>query len=272
VFPLIPGDKRPAITNWESRAAADPHRVTRCWSRGPFNIGIATGPSRLVVIDLDQPKPDARTPATSTGPEWGLDVLARLADEHGHQVPLDTYRVASPSGGLHLYFAAPEGCQLRNTAGRLGSLIDTRGIGGYIVAAGSHSGAGPYVAADSVAEPAPLPGWITHLLAERPITRHDGLDGRVAEVERRSRYAGAALRGEVVRVIEAPQGQRNQTLNAAAYALGQLVAAALLPEQLTVDALLMAAQMCGLPDREAAATIRSGMTAGTRSPRRVGSR
>jgi hypothetical protein len=62
VFPLRPRDKRPAVRNWQTRATADPDRITRAWTAGPFNIGIACGPSRLVVIDLDRPKPGAVPP------------------------------------------------------------------------------------------------------------------------------------------------------------------------------------------------------------------
>jgi hypothetical protein len=75
-------------------------------------------------------------------------------------------------GGLHLYFTAPPGLRLGNTLGRsergLGWLIDTRGRGGYVVAPGSFvdlpDGAGRYeVAYDR--PPAPLPDWLTAVLA-----------------------------------------------------------------------------------------------------------
>ena len=56
VFPLAPGGKRPAIKQWEQRATTDPDRIRRCWGTGGYNIGIATGPSNLVVVDLDIPK------------------------------------------------------------------------------------------------------------------------------------------------------------------------------------------------------------------------
>ena len=56
VFPLTPGTKRPAVRDWENRATLDPDRIRRCWAAGLFNIGIACGPSRLLVLDLDVPK------------------------------------------------------------------------------------------------------------------------------------------------------------------------------------------------------------------------
>ena len=62
VFPLAPGTKRPAIREWEHRATTDPKRIKGCWYAGAgYGIGIATGPSRLVVLDLD--------PADTAGPD-----------------------------------------------------------------------------------------------------------------------------------------------------------------------------------------------------------
>ena len=48
----------------------------------------------------------------------GADVLAALCDEHGQPYPLPTYAVDTPSGGCHLYYAAPgwAGTELRRAA------------------------------------------------------------------------------------------------------------------------------------------------------------
>lgn len=100
----------------------------------------------------------------------------------------------------------------------------------------------------------------------RPEAREDHGDA-VDAVTRRSRYAGTALRGELDRVLLADPGTRNHTLNAAAYALGQLTGSGLLPAGLAADALTHAAAAIGLPDAEASATIRSGLSAGARHPR-----
>ena len=57
VFPLRPGQKRPALqSDWEGRATTDPDRIRGCWEHDDYNIGIACGPSGLVVVDLDTPK------------------------------------------------------------------------------------------------------------------------------------------------------------------------------------------------------------------------
>ena len=54
VFPCAPGAKRPALReNWQDLATTDADRVRSWWARQPYNVGIACGPSGLVVIDLD---------------------------------------------------------------------------------------------------------------------------------------------------------------------------------------------------------------------------
>lgn len=270
VFPLRPGDKRPAIRDWETRATTDPGRIRRAWAREPFGIGVACGPSGLVVVDLDTPKPDTVCP-----PEWdrpgvrdGADVFVYLAEQHGAEAPLETYSVQTASGGEHLYFTARVGSRIRNSAGRLGWLVDVRAGGGYVVAAGSVVRGRRYRAAE--APVAALPGWIANLLDEPPAPRAD-FAPLLDVVGCRSAYVGAALRGELDNVLAARpgSGQRNDTLNRAAFALGQLVGAGLLPDGLATAALAEASAAIGLPAGEAHATIRSGLTAGASAPRRT---
>ncbi|WP_186382369.1 bifunctional DNA primase/polymerase [Amycolatopsis rhizosphaerae] len=64
----------------------------------------------------------------SRGIASGAQVLAHLAAEAGATIP-DTYTVATPSGGTHLYFRQPTNARLGNTHHRAGWLIDTRGVG-----------------------------------------------------------------------------------------------------------------------------------------------
>ncbi|MEU7842627.1 bifunctional DNA primase/polymerase, partial [Micromonospora sp. NPDC049114] len=182
VFPLRPDDKRPAFPDhtadqctgrdprcrtaghhlgWEARATTDPARIRRAWSARPYGIGLACGPSRLVVVDLDRPKDG------TTGPT-GLDTLAALAAAHLAGID-PTYTVTTGGGGTHLYYQHPDdGPALRNTAGSLGSLVDTRAHGGYVVAAGSTVAGRPY-RVDLDTDPAPLAGWLAGLLTPAPL-------------------------------------------------------------------------------------------------------
>jgi hypothetical protein len=268
VFPLRAGDKRPAIKDWEARATTDPTRIRRAWLRQPrLNVGIACGPSGLIVIDLD-----TSGHGTVRPPEWerpgirdGVDVLAALAADHDEPLPWDTLSVQTASGGEHLYFTAPVDSRIRNSAGRLGWLIDVRAAGGYVVAAGSVVRGRRY-RSNEHDEVAPLPPWIAELLRDPSMPRPD-LGPVLDIVGRRSQYAAAALRGEIDRVLATGRGSRNTALNKAAFALGQLVAAGLLPDGLARSALAEASAAVGLPAHEADRTIRSGLTAGARQPR-----
>jgi hypothetical protein len=292
VFPLRPGTKRPAFpdhdeqrcdrtdprcrgghTGWERRATTDPARIRRGWADAPYNIGIACGPSRLVVIDLDTPKPGEAPP-----PGWdlpgvrdGADVLAALARRAGEPYPGSTWTVSTPSGGTHLYFTAPPGGPgLRNTQGAgggLGWLVDTRAGGGYVVGGGSAVGGRPYTVARDTA-PAPLPGWLAERLRPAPLPPQRPVDVPLP-AGRSGGYLRAAVEAEVARVLDSPAGGRNTALYRAAVALGQLAAGGALSEADVTAWLTDAARRVGQRPGETARTIASGLRAGARRPRSV---
>ncbi|MEV0641987.1 bifunctional DNA primase/polymerase [Streptomyces sp. NPDC050619] len=275
VFPLIPGDKRPAITAWEQRATTDRERITRCWTHARYNIGIATGPSGLVVVDLDIPKgPDDTPPAdwAEHGVTDGADVLAVLCERHGHTFPTDTYTVCTWSGGRHLYFAAPEGEPLRNTAGDsargLGWKVDTRAAGGFVVAPGSVVSGHPYATVHDVPV-APLPGWLTNLLRPAPLPPQRPVTVPLTTRDRRGKFLTAAVNGELARVTGSGEHQHNIALYIASVALGQLVAGGELDAYEVTEKLVEAALNVGQGEREARRTIASGLRAGANRPRRV---
>ncbi|MGN9912101.1 bifunctional DNA primase/polymerase [Phytohabitans sp. LJ34] len=272
VFPLRPDDKRPAVKDWETRATCDPARIARCWSAGAYNVGIACGPSGLVVIDLDRPKPDQVAPEVwrIPGVNDGGDTLAVLAERRGQPYPCETYTVTTASGGTHLYWQHPDGPELRNTAGALGWLIDTRAHGGYVVAAGSIVDSNPYTVEWDV-DPAPLPGWLADLLTAelRPLPVEEAAPVLLRGAGRRAAYVGAAIDAQRRRIAEAPQGQRNRALYLSAVALGQLAAGGALAEEDVYTALWPAARAAGLTRRETDRTIRSGIKAGAARPRSV---
>ncbi|MPY99443.1 MAG: DNA primase [Actinophytocola sp.] len=292
VFPLLPGRKQPAVhgansclgtgpcatghKGWEQRATTDPERITRAWSHKPYNIGIATGPSGLLVVDLDTAQPDEQPPDEwrQAGVRDGHDVYAAAAtNEAGFYADLvwDTHTVVTPSGGTHLYYAAPTDVRLRSTAGTaLGWKVDTRGPGGYVVAAGSVIDGRRYeTTADR--DPRPLPAWLVEKLKPglppapaQPIAPTTGTHGS---------YLDAAVRAEVSRVHTAPEGQRNYSLYCAAVALGQLVAGGAPSEHDVRGELARAAgrhvAVGAYSEAQAHKTITSGLRAGAKRPRQV---
>ncbi|WML81622.1 bifunctional DNA primase/polymerase [Streptomyces sp. VNUA74] len=265
VLPLRPGDKRPALhgedvcpgigdcagghRKWEERATIDPDRIRRAWGDLPFNVGIATGPSGLVVVDLDMPKRKSSTDTPS-----GVTTFTALCERAGHPVPT-TRTVRTASGGVHLYFTAPHGVRLGNTAGRLGKRIDTRAWGGYVVAPGSLTPTGAYAVVNDM-PPAPLPEWLCARLTGRQASR--ALTAAPSSV-RASSYAVAGLNAETASVRQAPEGERNATLLRAARALGRFIAWGDLPREQVEEALQWAGEQTGLSPRSCEATIRSGL-------------
>jgi hypothetical protein len=87
--------------------------------------------------------------------------------------------------------------------------------------------------------------------------------------DRGTRYGLEGLRRECAAVATAPEGERNNTLNNAALAAGQLVAGGELAEDFARAELVAAATSAGLGGHEVAATIRSGMESGKRDPRQA---
>lgn len=245
VFPCKPGEKVPATVHGCKDATTDLAQVDRWWTDMPdANIGLATGqPSGLWVLDID-------------GDE-GFESLLDL----GHGVP-PTLAQHTPSGGWHLLFSDPGG--LGNTASKLGPKIDSRGDGGYIVAAPSlHPNGGRYRWGGKQ-EPEPVPGWLIRLLRVPPKERPN----RTVTVDV-SGYVGRACEAEAEMVATAVEGTRNDTLNRAGFNLGTLVGAAVLDRQYAYDLLADAARSCGLEDREIGQTLGRALDDGAQHPREV---
>ncbi|MCX4805072.1 bifunctional DNA primase/polymerase [Streptomyces sp. NBC_01214] len=281
VFPLRPGDKRPAghaedhcpttgrcagghVTP-EQRATTDRARIADCWTPKPYNVGLATGPAGLLVIDLDLPKPtDKAAPPEWAGFRDGIEVFTAICERAGHPVPTGTYTVRTGRGGLHLYFAAPGEKRLRGSAGRLGWKVDTRAWGGYVVAPGSVVHRRPYEVINAV-DPIPLPTWLSDLLTPPPAPAPLPVAVVRARIGRADRYATAAMDGELAKLAAAPDGEHNLTLYRAAYALGRLIAAGTLSEQQVTDRLTEAALAKGLTPSRTASSIRDGIRRSTRN-------
>jgi Bifunctional DNA primase/polymerase, N-terminal len=181
--------------------------------------------------------------------------------------------VVRTGGGWHLLYA-PAG--LGNRVGLLAG-VDWRGHGGVIVAPPSVHASGRayrWVRPLSAELPA-VPEELWARLAPPPAQRTTGPPPPPAAVAggRAERYARAVLDREAAAVRAAPAGTCNHTLNRAAFNLGQLVAAGLLDAEQVRTVLLeaaMAAPATGHAERERKArqTIKSGLHAGARTPRR----
>jgi len=168
---------------------------------------------------------------------------------------------------------------------------DLKGLGGYVIAPPSVHESGTryrWITDPARYEVAPVPRSISKAVERR---RRDmgtetsgGVVGRgvaasfdqfdfetlrwLRSAAPKRDYGAVALEAECTKVRAATVNTRNETLNRAAFKLGQLVGAGELDEATVVTELLSAAMSCGLEAAEAVGTIRSGMRAGAGQPRR----
>ncbi len=157
VFPLRPGEKIPAV-KWRKWSTVDIGPVSHMWADNAWNIGIDTGKSGLLVIDVDNKRG-----------KTGSDSLSELEILHGDLPPTPIAR--TPSGGYHYYFKT--GQKVKNSAGRLGEGLDVRAEGGFVVAPGSQTEAGAYEWLTRDIQVADAPEWLLGLCeahVERPET------------------------------------------------------------------------------------------------------
>jgi hypothetical protein len=198
-----------------------------------------------VVIDLDVAK---------GGQGSGRAAFAALCERAGVPWPV-TYTVATPSGGLHLYFRADPQRKITNSTGGLPPLVDVRGAGGYVVGSRSVIPGGEYQVCGSVRALASLPGWLARLVTWQPTADTPQVKGTPSLPDA---YAQAALEAEAALVAAAPEGCRNHQLNRSAFTLARFPDS-LLPASAILAALGGAAQQAGLREPEIGQTIRSGL-------------
>lgn len=246
--------KHPRTRRGLHDASTDAARVTTWWRRWPdANLGIVTGAaSGLFVLDIDLPD--------------GPASLARLQAKHAPLPPTCEQRTGS--GGQQLLFAHP-GRPVGNRTG-VEPGIDVRGDGGYIVVPPSTHASGARYRWSGRVPPAPAPGWLLEVLDR---TRTDSIGAvevpaaSLPSGNREQRYAASALHRELARVAAAVQGSRNDTLNRAAFNLGQLAGAGLLDVNQVIDELERVAIGNGLGPVETRRTVASGLAAGLQHPR-----
>jgi len=128
VFPCKPGSKEPATSHGFKDATTDPERITAWWqAAADRNVAIATGAPGPDVLDVDV-RPH------------GSGYLAFRQLRQAGLADCSLAVVATPGGGLHIYFAG--------TAQRSGRLaahhLDFKAAGGYVVAPPSEVGGRRY--------------------------------------------------------------------------------------------------------------------------------
>jgi hypothetical protein len=246
VFPLATRSKFPLIAAAEGGhglhdATTDAARIQAWWTAHPTaNIGLKTGVA-FDVIDLDS--------------EAAVDALesARAGRDRVNGP------VVATAKGFH-YFVKPTG--LGNRAGVLPG-IDFRGTGGYVAAPPSVHPSGVRYRWIIHHRLGPAPSWLVELIGPRP----ERTVNNCKQLTVSTAYGQATLRRELERLAQAQNGTRNDQLNRASFALGQLVASGALDETETAAALTEAGLHLGLGLKECERTVASGLSAGMEQPR-----
>jgi len=279
-FSVLPcKGKRPALSSWKQgqTVRANGHDIQN-WHQQGFlqNVGIICGEisGNLVVIDLDGL--DAVTAFHERFPDWMRQTL----------------RIKTGSGrGEHLYFRVAEMPDNLNVRTDLGG-FEIRGNGMYVIAPPSiHPDTNQLYKVEHFTDIAKVDNlleislWFNALKKkqDRKETTNNGagsLEGNQSIAKPYSdklrssaqeKWAQAALDGEIKRVQSAGAGERNTTLNKAAFALGQLVGSNALDQARVESALVSAAASIGLVkddgEHSVRKTIASGLLAGTLQPR-----
>lgn len=280
-------------------ATTDPDVIRRWWNPSGRNaaagIGIHLAKSGLVVIDLDAhggaaPAADKVLPGltrrVSAGlvPGDGWDTYAMLCAERGRDAPWEDVRqgvmVRTPSGGLHVWYRVQHPERYRNTDGKLGWQVDFKAGAAFAVAPGTEVwGKGVYTPLGVWGDgPAVIPEWLDAEARRVGAYRDPEAPARYSAADRLrgSRAAAAApltdaLRATVTEeavtaVREAPAGQRNAALNAAAFKVGRALVSRDESLQSSLAQMLEdVAVQGGTPHAEARATVASGIAGGIRA-------
>lgn len=251
--------KKPALQRWAAlqHQRAHPQEIIN-WARAGLlqNVGIISGrvSGNLVVIDLD-----------------GLEAVEVFRLRYPEL--FDTFSVNSGSGkGMHLYLTCNHimPATTRATGTPFGN-IEVRADGCYVVAPPSiHPSGKPYSVAREMAvmeirDLRDVVAWVASLNRTSPAPATPTNNQPVRKTDY---WAAAALLRESDAVRMAGKGERNNTLNRAAFKMGQLVQQGRLTRGEVESALTSAAAALAASDGEktVARTIKSGLDAGISQP------
>lgn len=256
--------KEPRLPEWQKKATNDVRQIREWWTRWPnSNIGILTGKDgRVDVFDGDNKE------------------ACKWIEAH---CPITAHTVRTTKG-KHYYFRAMENTP--NTVSRLFKGVDTRGVGGFIVAPPSIHPSGEAYQWECNMDT--LEGIFAHKddgglveagehlfadlkkEAERRFfsVKEYAKKGNDRQIEAYFNKAWEELKSDL---SNATEGCRNSTLNAVAYRLGRLIAGQLCahPGECLNELRDIALNLPGrkqMTRREVYLTINSGFEAGKKSP------
>lgn len=249
VFPVLPGNKRPAVSWSQFRDREPTAEEIAAWDDSDFNAGVICGvPSGIVVVDADSPETEAYLQS--------LDLP-----------PTPTVKTAK---GSHRYFKCPNAI-LTNRVRIAGHDLDLRVDGGYVVGAGStHQSGAKYEWVISPEEVpfAEFPAAILELCdaGSSPAVSMTPVELDVPVEHGINRFVMLELREACNEIAGASEGSRNNTLFVIAVRIAKHVAAAGSEWVTFAEALGDAGLAAGLAEAEIRSTLDSAWAAGSKEP------
>lgn len=249
-------------------AATLDHDKAQSWiDRHPdLNFAVSPGPAGLVVIDLDTNKNDAPVPEPYSkipGVRDGYDVWSLALERYGAAPPTDTMQVATPSGGLHMWFRLPAGVVVNKSEGAFGWLVDVRSTNSYIVGPTSVTKSGEYRRIGDATVPQLAPAWLLHHLehtGHKPKPPTPARQLRRHYVERSGDHQGKRLQDLAHELATAQESERHSVLVRVTAAAAFLVERGLCDEHEMRDEITAAGHQAQRSDYEIHKAIESALT------------
>ena len=222
-WPIFPcnGKKEPLTAHGFKDATTNQQQI-RTWAKQfPGALWGYAVPKEIVVLDLDmkQGKNGFRD----------FEELQNCKPEE-FLAP----RVATPSGGMHLYTDA-NGQEFHGTVGRIAPGIDTRTLGNYVcIPSGRQCG---YRRMNNIDILPPTPAWVVETLR---------VNSNFEAIASAQTYAGPSAFGNLMlenacaAIRMAPGGKQELTLSLKAIHMGHYVGGGLLERDPTIEALVIA--------------------------------
>lgn len=264
VFPLT--GKKPLIKGGFNSASTDPAQIKRWWLQDfpGANIGVACN-GKFWALDLD-----LKTEGDKT--------LYRLESEYG-ELPL-TVRSITGGGGSHYLFKHTN-VPIKNGANTAGRGLDTRSDGYIVLPPSVHPDTrGRYEWAlgfsPNEIEIGEAPSWLVKLCAKTSAKSTAGTFPTVVSSSGSTTQLGRKILEAVCgKILLAPEGEQESTLNASAYLIGRFVGSGQL-EQVSAESALTTAGI-SMPSfnpsrpwapQEIEVKVRAAMTDGIEAPLR----
>lgn len=184
--------------------------------------------------------------------KWALYIVSAL----------NSYTEISPSGeGLHIFLYG----QIEKALGpTLETSVEIYGWGRYFTMTGNHLPESPLTMSSTSQRQLDILWQQEH---DRRQSKSKPENNATLDTTGLAAYITKSYHDEITCLTLATPGHRNDTLNRVAFNLGQFVEAGHLPQTDVEAALLSLAVQLGLSDREASATIASGIKGAFRNPR-----